>query len=103
MKEGDKNSALPQPGQKASILYKCRLSNFHTVVDSSENDKDPFHFVVDSDGIIKGLNMGVKTMHKGERAVFKIPPEFAYGSKGVGPIPSNETLYFEAELLNCHK
>lgn len=38
-------------------------------------------------------------MHIGERSVFKIPPALAYGSKGVGPVPPNEVLFFEAELL----
>ena len=39
-------------------------------------------------------------MKKFEKAVFKIPPEFAYGDKGSGSVPANETLYFEAELLS---
>jgi hypothetical protein len=40
-------------------------------------------------------------MKVGERAVFEIPAKYAYGESGSPPrIPANETLYFEAELLN---
>lgn len=39
-------------------------------------------------------------MKLNEKTVFKVPPEFAYGEKGSGNIPENETLYFEAELLS---
>lgn len=39
-------------------------------------------------------------MRVGERAVFKIPSQYAYGQNGSGKIPANETLHFEAELLD---
>lgn len=42
-------------------------------------------------------------MKVGERAVFKIPPELAYGESGSGKIPKNETLHFEAELLEIEE
>ena len=38
-------------------------------------------------------------MQIGERAVFRIQPQLAYGEKGSGKIGPNETIYFEAELL----
>lgn len=40
-------------------------------------------------------------MKKGERAVFKIPPNLAYGEKGSPPlVPPNATLVFEIEMLS---
>lgn len=40
-------------------------------------------------------------MKKGERAVFTIAPEYAYGSTGAPPkIPANATLEFEVQLLS---
>lgn len=51
--------------------------------------------------MIKGWDIGIKTMKKGENAIFTIPPELAYGETGSPPtIPSNATLQFDVELLS---
>lgn len=50
--------------------------------------------------VIKGLDEGIVTMKKGERAIFTVPPELAYGEVGSPPlIPPNSVLIFDIELL----
>ncbi|CAJ2670082.1 unnamed protein product [Trifolium pratense] len=51
--------------------------------------------------VIQGWDEGIKTMKKGENALFTIPPELAYGVSGSPPtIPPNATLQFDVELLS---
>lgn len=92
----------PQKGEKVKILYKCRLNDY-SIVDECEDRVKGFSFEVAKPGVIEGLNIGIMTMREGERCVFEIPPELAYGESGSGKIPGNETLYFEAELLEIEK
>ena len=49
--------------------------------------------------VIKGWDIGVATMKKGEVCHLLCKPEYAYGSAGSVPrIPSNATLFFEASM-----
>ena len=49
--------------------------------------------------VIKGWDEGIKTMKKGEQAVFPGPPELADGEAGSPPAsPPNATLRFDVEL-----
>ena len=60
----------------------------------------PFKFTIGSHEVIKGWEIGVKTMKIGEKSEFILAPEYAYGDKKVSDlIPENSTLTFEIELL----
>ncbi len=50
--------------------------------------------------MIKGWDVGVATMRKGEKCILTCTPEYAYGEQGAGEnIPPNSTLQFEVELF----
>lgn len=51
--------------------------------------------------VIKGWDLGIKTMKKSEQAIFTIPADLAYGESGSPPtIPPGATLQFDVELLS---
>ncbi|KAJ8754210.1 hypothetical protein K2173_002110 [Erythroxylum novogranatense] len=49
--------------------------------------------------VLKGLDIGVQGMRVGGQRLLIVPPELAYGSKGVQEIPPNATIEMDIELL----
>ena len=68
--------------------------------DSSRDRPAPFSFMLGAGRVIKGWDKGVVGMKpKGQRTLI-IPPQMAYGDRGVGPIAPNSTLIFDVELVD---
>ena len=68
-----------------------------------QTKKEPFHFTIGNNEVIKGWEIGIKTMKKGEKSEFIIEPEYAYGNNTYDNlIPPNSTINFEIELLEIH-
>ncbi|KAG8647146.1 peptidyl-prolyl cis-trans isomerase FKBP16-4, chloroplastic isoform X2 [Manihot esculenta] len=49
--------------------------------------------------VLKGLDLGVEGMRVGGQRLLIVPPELAYGNKGVQEIPPNATIELDVELL----
>ncbi|CAI8602534.1 unnamed protein product [Vicia faba] len=49
--------------------------------------------------VLKGLDLGVEGMRVGGQRLLIVPPELAYGSKGVQEIPPNAIIEVDVELL----
>lgn len=76
-----------------------------TLVDGSEFDSsvrrgEPARFRLDQ--VISGWTEGVSMMKPGEKRLFIIPPNLAYGPREIPGIPANSTLIFEIELIEVN-
>ena len=90
----------PKAGDKVTLHYTGKFLN-DSVFDSSIPRNQPLSFTLGIGQVIKGWDEGVALMHVGDKARFTIPPQLAYGEKGIGPIPPNATLVFDVELLDA--
>ncbi len=92
--------ATPKPGSTISAHYTGTLLNGKKF-DSSVDRGEPISFPVGMGRVIPGWDEALVTMKKGEKRVLIIPPQLAYGPRGVpGAIPPNATLVFEVEMVD---
>lgn len=92
----------PMAGDTVFVHYTGTLLD-GTKFDSSRDRGEKFSFEAGRGSVIKGWDLGVPTMKKGELAKFTIRSEYAYGKSGSPPtIPPDATLVFEIELFDFH-
>jgi peptidyl-prolyl cis-trans isomerase A (cyclophilin A) len=69
--------------------------------DSSRDRGEPIAFVIGKGEVIRGWDLGIMGMKKGEMRRLLIPYTLAYGEKGYpGIIPPKATLIFDVELVD---
>jgi len=100
LREGE--GPFPQDGDRVSVHYKARLSD-GTMFDQTQDREEPVTFNMGTDDVIPGLEEGIMLLREGSFANLIIPPQLAYGEEGYGPVPGDETLTFELELLRVEK
>ncbi|XP_021290399.1 peptidyl-prolyl cis-trans isomerase FKBP62-like isoform X1 [Herrania umbratica] len=99
VKEGE-GWETPDTGDEVEVHYTGTLLD-GTKFDSSRDKGSTFKFQLGLGQVIKGWDEGIKTMKRGENAIFTIPSELAYGESGSPPtIPPNATLQFDVELVS---
>ena len=96
------SGAEVKSGDKVSVNYILALSD-GTVVQNSKDFGQAFSFTLGAGEVIPGWEQGFAGMKIGGVRTITIPPELAYGSQQVGPIPPNSTLVFTIELLDPSK
>ncbi len=93
------------PGATVSVLYVGKLQD-GTVFDSSEaHGNQPLTFVLGSEGLIPGFQIGINQMKEGGERLLAVPPSLGYGAQDVKDangkviIPANSTLIFDIKLV----
>ncbi|XP_058809060.1 peptidyl-prolyl cis-trans isomerase FKBP4 isoform X2 [Phymastichus coffea] len=90
----------PGVGAHVEVHYTGVLLD-GTPFDSSKDRNETFKFDLGKGRVIKGWDIGVATMKKGEVADLICAPDYAYGDIGSPPkIPPNSTLKFRVELID---
>ncbi|XP_063345544.1 FK506-binding protein 15 isoform X4 [Pelmatolapia mariae] len=89
-------------GDSVEVVYTGWLLENHTfgqMFDSNQNKDKLLRLKIGAGKVIRGWEEGMLGMKKAGRRLIVIPPDLAYGSKGVpNRVPANSTLIFEAEL-----
>ncbi|KAL5546788.1 hypothetical protein UlMin_006475 [Ulmus minor] len=98
-KEGN-SWQTPSRGDEVEVHFSGKIKGGASL-DSSRDRGTPFRFKLGQCEVIKGWDEGVATMKKGERAIFTIPPNLAYGEAGSPPLISpHSTLIFDIEVIS---
>jgi FKBP-type peptidyl-prolyl cis-trans isomerase len=91
----------PSDGDVVRITYVGRLLN-GTQFDASADHGLYFQFRVGAASrALRGWDAAVRTMRRGERALVRIAPEYAYGEAGLAPlVDANTEVDFEMSLVS---
>lgn len=86
-------------GLVASINYEVSLLENGKVCYSSDSDGIK-SFRIGKDDVESGLDMGIRKMREGDKAIFILPPNLAYGLIGdEKKIPARSIVIYKVELL----
>jgi FKBP-type peptidyl-prolyl cis-trans isomerase len=94
-----------EQGDTITINYEGRFLNGR-FFDSTVKRNQPFQFVYGTEWqVIQGLEDALAMMTEGEKSLFILPSEIAFGKEGssTGIIPPYTSLIFEVEVLRVIK
>ena len=98
LKTGDAVN-FPKFGDSVQMHYVGFLED-GTMFDNSYNRGTPICFIYGQNMVVKGIEMALPVLSRGERARIKLTPDLAYGPKGYPPvIPPGATIIYEVELV----
>ncbi|GFY64154.1 inactive peptidyl-prolyl cis-trans isomerase FKBP6 [Trichonephila inaurata madagascariensis] len=83
------------------VHYDAYLDDRKEPFDSTRLRRKPFKFLLGDGNLIPGLEMGIKTMKKGELSRIMVHPSYAFGEMGCPPrIPANAEILYEVQIIN---
>jgi hypothetical protein len=83
------SGAYAEPGQTVTLHYTARRLD-GTKFDSSLDHGEPFQFVIGGGHVIPGFDEGVRHMRVGGQRRLIIPPNLAFGDRGIPGIVPRE-------------
>lgn len=90
----------PPHGSEVFVHYVGTLQEDGSKFDSSRDRGQEFVTEVGIGRVIRGWDVGMRTMKKGEKSILRAKHHYAYGEEGSPPkIPPCATLDFEVELF----
>ena len=95
----------PANGDTVDIVYTGRFLN-GVCFDKGIGEAQSFQYIIGTEWqVIKGMEESVKGMKEGEKSLFIMPSELAWGSKGSGAdiVPPYTSVIFEVELKRIAK
>eukprot|EP00475_Leptophrys_vorax_P037841 TRINITY_DN65801_c0_g1_i1.p1 TRINITY_DN65801_c0_g1~~TRINITY_DN65801_c0_g1_i1.p1 ORF type:complete len:242 (+),score=13.84 TRINITY_DN65801_c0_g1_i1:50-775(+) len=99
------NGALASLGDRVTVHYDVRwkgITFLTSRVGMGVTGGTPYGFDVGASSrgmVLPALDLGVQGMRVGGTRQMIVPPELAYGSRGVQEIPPNATIQLNVELL----
>jgi FKBP-type peptidyl-prolyl cis-trans isomerase len=103
IKEGEGETV--KRGDTLVLNYEGRFLN-GKYFDSTYKRNRAFEYIYGTEWqVIKGMEIAVSGMKEGERAIFIMPSDLAFGTRGNsnGAIPPFSTLIYEIELEQIRK
>eukprot|EP01084_Bolivina_argentea_P128723 227472_1 len=93
---------LPPKNSTVICHYVGTLPNKNNEkFESSRDCNVPYEFQLGKEQMIKGFEIGIASMKKGEKCILRCASSYAYGENGSPPkIPGNATVDFEVELID---
>jgi FKBP-type peptidyl-prolyl cis-trans isomerase len=93
---------VPTLGRKVKVHYTGTLPNGDIFDSSRGAGRKPLSFRIGMQEVIRGWDLGLRTMRVGGKRKLFIPSALAYGVEGAPPqIPPNSALLFEVDLLHA--
>lgn len=89
----------PEFGYEVTVQYVGTLLD-GTKFESTREGDQPLTFKLGHGQVVKGLDMGIVTMKKGEIALFTVLSDMGYGNNGRDGVPADSIVQFEVELIS---
>ncbi len=80
-------------GDTVNLYYKGYYLNKEVFDENTSGDG--FEIIVDKTGLVSGFTQAIKTMKVGEKSLFILPSELAYGRRGAFVAPQDELEEFK--------
>jgi FKBP-type peptidyl-prolyl cis-trans isomerase len=96
---------IVEMGDTITVNYEGRFLN-GKFFDSTIRRNQPFQFVYGTEWqVVKGLEEAIGMMREGEKSLFILPSDLAFGTEGssTGIVPPFTSLIFEVEIIAINK